>query len=191
MTTKRQWDRVRVEQLAEVIIGHLAPYCERIVVAGSVRRKAEFVGDLELLAIPKTVNTEQAGFFGEVKASEESLLDVEVARLLKMGTFRPRPNKQGHTSVGPLNKLLIWAPAGLPVDLFTTTARNFGMALVVRTGPKDFNVKVMTKLLQLGLRGKAYGGISFPDGQEMDCPNEETVFRALGWPWRPPELRGQ
>lgn len=189
MTTKRQWDRVRVEQLAEVIMQHLAPFCERITVAGSVRRRQDSVGDLELLAVPKTVKAEQAGLFGDSRVSEESLLDAEVARLLKMGTFRPRPNKDGNTSVGPLNKLLIWTPAGLPVDLFTTTVDNWGLSMLVRTGPKEYNMRVMARLRALHLKGHAYGGIEDQDGIQHSCPHEADVYRWLGWLYVPPEMR--
>ena len=40
------------ERIAAAIVADLAPFCDRIQVAGSVRRRKEFVGDIELVAIP-------------------------------------------------------------------------------------------------------------------------------------------
>jgi DNA polymerase/3'-5' exonuclease PolX len=37
--------------------------------------------------------------------------------------------------------------------------------------------------------GHAYGGISRSDGSELNCPDEETVFQYLGWPYTLPERR--
>ena len=40
------------ERIAAAIVADLAPFCARIQVAGSVRRRKEAVGDIELVAIP-------------------------------------------------------------------------------------------------------------------------------------------
>ena len=60
---------------------------------------------------------------------------------------------------------------------------------MVRTGPKDFNVRMMARFRELGMRGPAYGGVTDQEGNEIECPDEETVFRLLGWSWMPPERR--
>ena len=39
--------------LAKKLVDELAPYCQRIEIAGSVRRQSAEVGDIELVAIPK------------------------------------------------------------------------------------------------------------------------------------------
>ena len=40
-------------QVAEDLQQQLAPYCERIVIAGSIRRQKATVKDVELLCIPE------------------------------------------------------------------------------------------------------------------------------------------
>ena len=73
-------------------------------------------------------------------------------------------------------------------------AKNWGMAMVVRTGPADFNIRLMATFRQNGMRGHAYGGVTKlgPHGQEgsgrveVDCPDERTVFDLLDWPYREP-----
>ena len=63
------------------------------------------------------------------------------------------------------------------------------MSLVVRTGPKDFNVRMMSRFRELEMRGHAYGGVTDRNGNDVECPDEATVFGLLGWPWIPPEER--
>ncbi|MDP3063202.1 MAG: hypothetical protein Q8O40_08350, partial [Chloroflexota bacterium] len=117
-----------------------------------------------------------------------SLLDHRVIQLIKMGVLDYRLNVKGRRTFGPLNKLLVHIPSGIPVDLFSATAQNWGMALLVRTGPKGFNVRVMSRFRELGMAGHAYGGVTVNDAQ-APCPNEVDVFNLLGWPFVPPERR--
>lgn len=62
MTTKTRWPHAEALEIAEEIKEALAHHCERIEIAGSIRRKKPEVGDIELLFVPKT-GTRQAGLF--------------------------------------------------------------------------------------------------------------------------------
>ena len=53
MTTKTRFDLRIAEPVAERLVEQLRPYCERIQIAGSIRRRKWAVGDIELLCIPK------------------------------------------------------------------------------------------------------------------------------------------
>ena len=173
-------------KVAEELRALLAPACERIEIAGSLRRKKATVGDMELLCIPHPSEN----------LFRTDLLDEAVSRLL--GGLLPllalRPSIRGVTTYGPKNKLLIHLPSGIGVDIFSADAENFGMSLLVRTGSRDFNVRVMARLKALGMAGHAYpkpgqGGITSHSGEEIMCPYEDVVFRCLGWPFIPPEGR--
>ena len=51
-----QGNRLSLQQargLARHIVCELKPYCRRIRVAGSIRRRKETIGDIELVVIPK------------------------------------------------------------------------------------------------------------------------------------------
>jgi DNA polymerase/3'-5' exonuclease PolX len=41
------------KRLADCLVKAIAPYCERIEIAGSVRRKKADVKDIEIVAIPR------------------------------------------------------------------------------------------------------------------------------------------
>lgn len=60
---------IAVVPVAEGLIRQLLPGCERIEVAGSIRRGRPDVGDIELVAIPRTT-TEPDGLFDSLEVSE-------------------------------------------------------------------------------------------------------------------------
>ena len=185
MTAKSRHPLDLAEVTAAVLVKLLAPACERIEVAGSVRRGRLDVGDIELLAVP---SPGQRDLFGRPVA-KESLLDQRCLELVQGGHLDYRPNRLGHRTFGPLNKLMVHCATGIPVDILSATPENWGMALLVRTGPAEFNKKVMARFLSLGMEGHAYGGVT-KDGKAFACPTEEDVFDLLGWEYQWPESRG-
>ena len=183
-------DRYGLESAKEVaddLLHLLAPHCERIAVAGSIRRKKPHVKDIELLCASKVTST--ADLFGRAVTNWYSLNRKLDGLVADRTVLKKRADKSGRYSYGEQNKLLVHVPSGVPVDVFSASTENWGMSLVVRTGPKEFNVRMMARFRELGMKGHAYGGVTDQEGNELDCPDEETVFRLLGWSWMPPERR--
>ena len=166
----------KAKTIAEELMSLLSPACNRIVIAGSIRRRKPFPNDIELLCIPKYVEGVDQ-------------LDKELGVFFVRGILTYRRNKRGSIIYGPKNKLLLDKQSGMAIDIFSATESNWGMALFVRTGPKEWNIKAMSRFRELGMRGHAYGGISDSDGREINCPDEETVFQYLRWTYLPPERR--
>lgn len=48
--------RVNAVKLARKVVGWLKPYCSRIMLAGSIRRKEKNPGDIDIVLIPKNKN---------------------------------------------------------------------------------------------------------------------------------------
>ncbi|MBA7537414.1 hypothetical protein ES705_29681 [subsurface metagenome] len=99
-----------------------------------------------------------------------------------------RLNKLGRKVYGPKNKLMVHIPSGIGVDIFSTTAECWPVALVVRTGGKVTNQRIATAALRKNYRFHAYGsGFSTPRG-EIICYSERQVFETVGLvyhePWR-------
>ncbi|GAH43204.1 unnamed protein product [marine sediment metagenome] len=162
----------RAQEIADELLKQLYPYCQRIEVAGSVRRQKPEPSDIELLCIPKYV----AGV---------DQLDREIGALMIQGILGFRLNKRGSRIYGPKNKLLIHIN-GIGVDIFSTDEQCWPVALVVRTGGKETNKRIATAALRKGWRFHAYGsGFSTPDG-EIVCHSEREVFEAVGLPYQEP-----
>ncbi len=182
-----KYDRESARAVGEDLVRLLAPHCERIAVAGSIRRKRPQVKDIELLCASKVTST--ADLFGRA-VTNWYFLNKKLDALVADGSvLKKRANKSGRYSYGEHNKLLVHVPSGIPVDVFSSSTKNWGMSLVVRTGPKEFNVRMMSRFRELGMRGHAYGGVTDRNGNDVECPDEATVFGLLGWPWIPPGER--
>ena len=179
-TTKTRFPLAQAEAVGQELLEVLRPSCERIEIAGSIRRRRPDVGDVELLCISRS---------GGDALTPNDWLKAEVDDLILRNVLKKRLNKAGNlSSYGPSNKYVVHVASGIPVDIFTTTEDNWGMALVVRTGPANWNTRMMTRFKNRGMQGHAYGGVT-QGGVEVSCRTEEEVFRLLDWPYRNPEDR--
>lgn len=163
----------KAEAIAENLKALLEPACERIVIAGSIRRQKPEVGDIELLCIPKYV----AGV---------DQLDREIGALFIQRILGFRLNKLGRKVYGTKNKLLLHIESGIGVDIFSTTEECWPVALAIRTGPKESNVAIATAAQRKGWRLRAYGsGFDTPNGP-IHCQSEREVFELVGLPYQQP-----
>ena len=122
------------EAVGEDLVRLLTPYCARIEIAGSIRRQRPQVKDIELLCVSKV--TSSPDMSGEVTTNHYAL-DLKLDELVADGSvLKKRPNKAGRYSYGKQNKLLVHVEMGISVDVFSTDAENWGMALLVRTGSR-------------------------------------------------------
>ena len=166
----------KAKAIAEKIKAVLESSCERVIIAGSIRRQKPEVGDIELLCIPK--------YFVDV-----DMLDGKIRALIHLEMLGYRLNKLGRKVYGPKNKLLVHLPSGIGVDVFSTDARCWPVALVVRTGGETTNKEIATRALELGMKFRAYGdGFDTPDGH-LQCKSEKEVFQAVGLRYLAPEER--
>ena len=158
--------------VAQEVAALLRPGCARIDVAGSIRRQKPDIGDCELLVIP----------------APWGVFEYFLSSAMDRGILTKRLNKNGHETFGRLNKLMVHVPSGIGIDLFSTTPENWGMALVVRTGPSEWNIAMMAAFQRLGTPAHAYGGVTV-NGTEVECPTEQRVFDLLGIPYLQPGER--
>lgn len=167
----------KARDIAEEIKGLLEGSCDRIVIAGSIRRLKPFVNDIELLAIPKFVDGIDQ-------------LDRELGALFIQRILDFRLNKLGRRVYGEKNKLLVHLPSGIGVDVFSTDEDCWPVALVVRTGPRESNIAIANAALKKGWALRAYGaGFHTPQGL-IRCKSERDVFELVGLPYKEPWERG-
>lgn len=161
--------------LALGVVDLLRPLCDRIEVAGSVRRQKAEVGDVEIVCIPKA----QFDLVGQAYRTDK---DIEHALYQAGLQFRKNGPKFKQFDVGDGR-----------CDLFLTTPEQWGVIFTLRTGSAEFSHRlVMPKALGGMLPGYLRvqeGRLVHVDGQVLETPEEEDVFRALGLSWVAPEMR--
>jgi len=191
MSDKPKFPRAAALAVARELCTALAPFAERLVVAGSLRRRKEFVGDVELLYVPR-VQSVPDGFF-DTRA--ENLADGLFARWLADGVLEQRRNENGSTMWGPKNKFARHVRSGIPVDLFEANAENWFNYKVCRTGGAENNVRIAAAAQARGWKWNPYG-VGFSREATMMAPAEERrmesereVFEFVGLPYVEPWQR--
>jgi len=132
-----------------------------VEIAGSLRRRAETVGDVDILVSstrPRPV-------------AEAFLSAPGVARVLARGDTR----------------CSVVLASGLQVDLRIVPPVSYGAALHYFTGSKAHNIAVRTMGVKRGLKINEYG--VFHGAKRMAGRTEQEVYAAVKLPWMPPELR--
>jgi DNA polymerase (family 10) len=187
MNEKPRFARAVGMQVAAELCAALKPVCERLIVAGSLRRRRATVGDVEILYISKTeVRPDPQDMFARLTVN---LADEAIAALEKSGVLERRRNVNGSEMYGPKNKLMRHRATGLPVDLFAATPDNWFNYLVCRTGPADSNTRICLAAQARGWKWNPYGA-GFARGDETRAMHSEAeVFAFVGLPYVPPKDR--
>jgi DNA polymerase (family X) len=155
----------RAENIAEQIVGALRsiPGAERVEVAGSLRRRADSVKDLDIIATAK-----------DPVALSAALAELElVESVLSAGEAGAR----------------VLTHTGMKVDLKVVEPDQFGNVLQHFTGSKAHNVALRESVVRRGLHVSEYGILDDETGETLRCATEEEVYERLGLEWIPPELR--
>jgi len=139
------------------------PQVKKISMAGSLRRMRETVKDIDLL-ITSTKPAKVMEVFTSLPQVAEVLLSGDTK-----ATFRHRE--------------------GIQVDLRVVEPECFGAALQYFTGSKAHNIRVRELASRKGLKVSEYGVFRENSGRRIAGATEEEVYKAIGLPYIPPELR--
>jgi len=147
----------------EVIFAELKKLKEvkDILIAGSLRRFKETIGDADILIASEKPQPIMDAF---VKLPQ-------VARALA----------QGETKSSVITK------DGFQLDLRVVEPDSFGAAAHYFTGSKSHNVKIRTLAVKKGIKVNEYG--IFKGKRKIASKTEEEVYKSLGMIWMPPEMR--
>ena len=182
---KPRFARGSALDVAESLRAALAPGCERIEIAGSLRRRKATVGDVELLYIPRRG---EAVAPGEMLPAPCDLSSLVIAEMEATGRLARRLKTTGAETFGERNKLMLDVPSGIPVDLFATDAASWFNYLVCRTGGVESNVQIAGRAKARGYRWNPCGvGFTWlSDGEVFAMGSEAEVFAFVGLPYREP-----
>jgi DNA polymerase/3'-5' exonuclease PolX len=164
---------------ADELLAILAPACERIEIAGGVRRHKAECHDIELVAIPRFIPL--LDIFGQV-AGYRNLLNERVEDLrLVLDKNGDRYKKIIYTEELNCDLFIVLPPA------------QWGVIFTIRTGSADFSHRIVT--------ARKYGGCMPSDctckngaihdkyGRIIPMPEEMDFLNFLGLGWIEPEKR--
>jgi len=149
------------EGIVEALRAH--PASERVELAGSARRLADSVKDLDIIATAS-----------DPPALLKAFAELDVIE----SSSSPGPNAaraRTHTNVS--------------VDVRVVEPDQFGNLLQHFTGSKAHNMALREAAVRRGLHVSEYGILDDATGETRRCATEEEVYALLGLPWIPPELR--
>lgn len=160
----------------------LGDHFKRLEIAGSLRRKKVFVGDIELVGILQPM--QDAGLFGFNTISPIGAITNS------MKAFGYKTEKAGEKYIKFVSS------RKMNVDLFLCTPETWGCIFMIRTGSAEFTRKMVTR--------RVFGGwcpnhLGFSEGRlweyrgaelvALETPEESIVFDELGLTYVPPEFR--
>ena len=150
----------RAEKVAAEIIKRLAPHCQRIEVAGSIRRRKTWVNDIDLVLIPNDL----WAFHREV---------------MGLGSMK--------MSGGKIMRVMVGA---IQIDIYAATPETWATLLLIRTGSAQHNIKLASLAKKKGWRLAASGdGLFDETGERIAGDTESSIFTALGLKYLEPRQR--
>ena len=151
----------RAKTIAEEVIKRLSPYCQRIEVAGSVRRGKPVVADIDFVLI----------------ASDPWNLTHEI---MGLGPARLSGDKLKRVNY-----------KGVQLDFYFATPETWATLLLIRTGSKENNIRLASLAKKKGWHLAASGeGLFNENGERIAGDSEESIYEALRLPYEAPEERG-
>ncbi len=138
---------------------------KRSEIAGSLRRKKEIIGDIDIL----------------VSAAKKDAENI-------MKNFVTAPDIEQVVAEGKTKSSII-LKTGINVDIRVVADKEFPFALHYFTGSKEHNVHMRRIANEQGYKLNEYGLFRESDNARVSCSEEKDIFVKLGLEYIPPELR--
>jgi DNA polymerase/3'-5' exonuclease PolX len=156
------------QKIAVNICYKLQPYCEKINIAGSVRRQKLQVKDIEIVCIPKVeVLKDMFGWDeGIIRSVEFSKIVNELGKIIK-------GNSDG-------KYIQIELPEGVNLDLFIPDDFDYYRQYAIRTGSADYSAKVIAGgWRKIGWCGSDKGLRKMSDCVESKTPDGKSKWKCI------------
>jgi DNA polymerase (family 10) len=154
------------ETTAEQIKTAVATHCDKLEIAGSIRRQKPIVHDIDFVAVAKSDADWQK--ISETLKHMKAKLDCSGNSVIK--------------ALLPYNNSLF------QVDFYRAQPSTFGIHLLVRTGSAEHNTWLASLAISKGMRIKYSEGL-IKEGTVIAGETEKGVFEALGLPYPLPSQR--
>lgn len=155
------------QRIAEGVVALLAPHCERIKIAGSIRRLRETVKDIEIVCIPKR--------------------DVDGRPDARFTCIVETWEKVKGTPYGKYTQRIL--ASGIKLDLFMCRRENWGLIFAIRTGPAEYSHQSLARAWY-GQGFKSIDGMLTKKGISINIYEERQLFSLLKITYLAPPERG-
>jgi len=135
----------------------------KIEVAGSLRRKKETIGDIDILITSKNP-AKVMDFFTEMQDIQDILA-------------------KGHT------KSMVRLKEGLQADVRVIAEKSYGAALLYFTGSKQHNIDLRKIAIKKGMKLSEYGLFNKKTNKMLAGKTEQECYKKLGLKYIEPEIR--
>ena len=166
---------------ASKLAAWLAPFCQRVEIAGSIRRGRLVIGDVDLVILP-TVRTVRNLLGDQDGAVNETAVEI-IARANRDGW---RVMQAGEETI----QIETPKPPRVQVDFFFATEASWASVLLCRTGSREHNVWICSEATRRGLHWKPNRGLMRGD-ELLPTTSEREIYERLGLTYLEPSQREQ
>ena len=139
---------------------------QKVTIAGSIRRKCETVGDIDMVIVAELPNRERI-------TNELTRVSIIEKILIK-----------GKTKVSFIIK-----ERNIQVDCRIVSKDEYGAALLYFTGSKEHNIALRSIAKERGYKINEYGLYNIKTNEKIAGENEAEIYRILNLPYIEPEKR--
>jgi len=153
------------DELAAELTEYLSqcPGVKKVTPAGSLRRGAETIGDIDILVTGGSAP----------RIAEHFLKFPKIAEVIASGE----------------NKVSVKLKGGIQVDVRMLEPESYGSALQYFTGSKAHSVVLRDRAKRMGFKLSEYGLFRIRDDKKVASLTEEDIYKALKLAYIEPELR--
>ena len=156
-------EKIGNEILAEI---KKIPAVQNAALAGSIRRKKETIGDIDIVILAEPVNRK--------KIVNKFTRFTQVEKVLTKGTTRAS---------------VLLKYKNFQVDIRLVHDHEYGAAMLYFTGSKEHNIKLRTIAKERGYKINEYGIFDNRNGKKLAGKTEEEMYHFLKLEYIPPERR--
>ena len=167
--TRRPYDEAL--PIAQSLARLINPHCQLVMIAGSLRRRKETVGDIEIVAIATPAL---------LPFLDGMVLRGEAAKAV----YSNGTNRWGKTYRGLDYQ-------GMKCEIFLADADNIGYQYWLRTGPGDANTYVMQFCSWKKSPYRAHDGYWWAGDVKLSIKSENELFDMLGMMYLAPPQRSE
>jgi len=177
MTACKLMSLKEARSFGKKIIDEMMPYCTKMVFAGLVRRERSVPHDkIAFVCLPKEVDNPNDLFGGSYPRVEGFIKTLQ-----KWNVVISSP-EAGHY-------VRCMHPDGPMLDFYMANETNWGLTLMMRTGPKEYYQEILGELKNAGYYSSG-GFLRKLGGQEIvPTPYEDTIYKLIGQEWILPLAR--